>query len=598
MVKSSNISICLLAATALVATSCSDGRSVTNASPRIVDIPQQATVGGSTFQIDLSDYVSDRESPTLTYTVLAGGGSFSSSTYSNMFDSIGTYDVTFQVTDGPKTENGTFTVEVTSANLVPVNQDSAGLMLLDSASNTLTRVTSTTPNVSVRTLTGTRNLVYTLGTGSEAWYYDTYAGQSTQLAADVDGGANYQNTTSDGKLIYTTGTAPSLTTWFYNPTTTVTRNIADGGLSTLTVLVNSDDLVFYEDGVNGQADIWFYDPSEDEAVAVATEATDEQLLAVLPNGGVVFSRVGTGGELDLYYFRVGTGLVEIGADITALASRNKTFQVHDSNSKVVFTALNATDDELYFWDPGLGQTIAIATGVNTTVFNEVGTGNEIVYNVVVSGTEEDTSYIDLDDNTAATLRNSSDISTVSAVISDGSTSWAIIRGSGALSDKLAVSLVASPSTQTWSAGGTVVGGGRVANGDYVAQRLDGTALNFFDVSAGTWQTQINGTGLDFQGDGLESGDFCYVAEASGQDDLIMWDESATGSVVISGATGDDAFAALTLDGTILFTRKDGTNTTRDLFIWDGTTVTRLTNEDADGNFSDYAVAGTPIAVTK
>lgn len=598
MVKSSNISICLLATTAIIATSCSGGSTVTNASPRITDIPQQATVGGATFQLDLSDYVSDRESPTLTYTVVSGGGSFTNSTYSNMFDSIGTFDVEFQVTDGPKTENGTFTVEVTSANLVALTEDGSNLMLLDTMSNTTKRLTTTTTNPTFVGLAGTRNLVYTVGTGNEAWYYDTFVGQNTQLAADIDGGANYRNKTSDGNLIYTTGTAPELTTWIYNPTTTIARNIADGGLASFTALVNSDDLVFYEDGVNGQADIWFYDPSEDTAVAVSTEATDEQLQAVLPDGGVVFSRVGTGGELDLYYFRVGSGLVEIGSDITSIASQNKTFQVNDSNSKVVFTALNATNEELYFWNPGNGQTTAIATGVNTTVFNEVGTGNEIVYNVVVSGTEEDANFYDLDDGTTAVLRNSTDVSNVSAVISDGTTSWAIIRGTGALSDKLAVSLVASPSTQTWSAGGTVISGGRVANGDFVAQRLDGTALNHFDVSAGLWQTQINGTGLDFQGDGIDDGDFVYIAEASGQDDLLMWDASGTATVVISGATGDDAFAAKTLDGTILFTRIVGTNTTRDLFVWDAVSATRLTEEDSDDVAHDYQVLGTPFSVSK
>ena len=333
-------------------------------------------------------------------------------------------------------------------------------------------------------------------------------------------------------------------------------------------------------------------------VSVSTEATDEQLLDVLPNGGVVFSRVGGGGELDLFYYRVGTGLVEIGSDVSALATRSKTFQVHDNNSKVVFTALNGSNEELYFWSPGNGQTTAIATGVNTSVFAEVGSGNEVVYNVVVSGTEEDTSFYDLDDGTTAVLRNSTDISRVAAVISDGTTSWAMIRGDGALTDKLAVSLVASPATQTWSAGGSVVVGGRVANGDYVAERSDGTALNVFDVSVGTWGTAITGTGLDFQGDGLEDGDFVYAATVSAQADLNMWDASGTASVSISSTAGDDAFAAKTLDGTILFTRIVGTNTTKDLFVWDGTTETRLTDEDTDGNFRDYTIVGTPVAVSR
>jgi hypothetical protein len=132
----------------------------------------------------------------------------------------------------------------------------------------------------------------------------------------------------------------------------------------------------------------------------------------------------------------------------------------------------------------------------------------------------------------------------------------------------------------------------------VEERADGTALNVFDVSAGTWGTPITGAGLDFQGDGLEAGDFVYAATVSAQADLNMWDASATTSVSISSTTGDDAFAAKTLNSTILFTRKVGTNTTRDLFVWDGTTATRLTDEDSDGIFHDYTAISAGIAVTR
>ena len=46
----------------------------------------------------------------------------------------------------------------------------------------------------------------------------------------------------------------------------------------------------------------------------------EQLQAVLPNGGVVFSRLGASGEADLFYYNPGAGLAEIGLDVSALAS--------------------------------------------------------------------------------------------------------------------------------------------------------------------------------------------------------------------------------------------------------------------------------------
>jgi hypothetical protein len=78
----------------------------------------------------------------------------------------------------------------------------------------------------------------------------------------------------------------------------------------------------------------------------------------------------------------------------------------------------------------------------------------------------------------------------------------------------------------------------------------------------------------------------------------MWDESGSNSVTISNVAGDDAFAAKTLNSTILFTRKVGTNTTRDLFVWNAVTTTRLTGEDADKVFHNYSAAGSAFAASR
>jgi len=597
MVKSSNIRIHYLVATALLATACSDGRSVDNAAPRITDIPQQATLGGSTFSLDLSAYVTDRESSTLTYTVVSGGGSFADSTYSNMFDTIGEYEVAFEVTDGPKTESGTFTVQVTSANLVPLTEDGASLVLLDSSSNAFKRVTSTVPQPSILTQVGSRMVVYRLGSSGGDWVYDTYTGEKVRLGADVAGGGTYVTKTSDGKIVYTTGTSPEQTIWVYNPTTTIARDVADGGLSTLTVLINSDDLVFYENGVGGQGDIEYYNPSEDVVVSVSAEATDEQLQAVLPNGGVVFSRVGESGESDLYYYRVGTGLVEVGSDISALAARDKTFQVNDNNSKVVFTALNGADLDLYFWNPVDGQTTAINTAVGT-VFGKVGAGNEVVYNSVVTpSVEEDILYYDLDDGQAATLRDSTDIGVVAAIVNDGTTSWALVSGSAAPNDAVAVSLAAAPDVQTWSASGAVNFVDSLANGDFVAQQADGSEFAVFDVSDGTWDAPITTSTGVFGGAGLAAGDFVYSVSDTGAKNLLMWDESAGTSVTIATGADEIESLAVTLDGTLLFTRKETSLEDR-LYVWDGTTVTQLTDQDTDGIYHHYEAAGSAFAVTR
>jgi hypothetical protein len=133
--------------------------------------------------------------------------------------------------------------------------------------------------------------------------------------------------------------------------------------------------------------------------------------------------------------------------------------------------------------------------------------------------------------------------------------------------------------------------GVLDNGDVVGRHADGTALNVFDVSVGTWGTPITGAGLAFAGDGLAAGDFVYTVTASSQVDLAMWDASGTTSVVVSDTAGADAFAARTADGTILFTRVVTGNSNTDLFVWDGTAETRLTDEDNAALQFDHVVLG-------
>ncbi len=593
MVIRHSLSTSLLAVTALLAASCGGGSNVTNASPRISEVPQQSTTGGSVFTLDLASYVADRETGALTFAVTSGGGAFTGSAYSNLFDTMGEYTVAFTVSDGTKTTAGSFAVRVTSANLVTVREDASGLLLLDSATNAFVRVAGATTTPSLATGLADGRLVYQLGApaGQQLWIFDPLTRTNTRIAATATGDVIWRARTSDNKIVYSTGTANDMTLFFYNPTTGVAREINQGALSTLTVGVNSSDLVFYEVGVNGQADIYYYDPSEDDSFAVGTATTNEQLLAVLPNGGVVFARVGVGGETDLFFWKVDTGLVEIGADISALDTRNKIYNACGSGSQVVFTAQNGVNNELFSWNPGNGQTTTIAAGTYN-VFAAIGSGNEVVYNRVVSGTEIDAYFFDPDSATAATIRDAGDISFVVGVSSDGTTSWAFVRPSGTSSSLLAVSLVGTPATQTWAAGGAVATTiGVLANGDVVAQRQDGTAINAFDVSAGTWGAAIVGAGLSFEGDGIDAGDFVYTVTASSQTDLSMWDASAGNPVVVSNTAGTDDYAIRTANGTILFTRVVTGNTNADLFVWNGTAATRLTDQDAAGFRHSHTVLG-------
>jgi len=596
MVPRTNGSTRLVALVGLLVAGCSGGGSVSNASPRITAVPLQSTTGGM-FTLDVGDFVSDREGATLTYTVASGGGSFAGDVYSNTFDSMGEYTVDFTVSDGLKTTPGSFRVRVTSANLVVVREDQTGLLLLDSRTNAFVRVTGATATPSLATGLGDGRLVYQLAGsgGQQLWIFDPLLRRATRLGADQSAPVTYLAKTSDNRVVFSTGTGNDKRLFVHNPATGLTRDIAQGVLGTLTVLVNSDDLVFYEVGVNGQADVYGYDPGEDEIFAVGTAATDEQLQAVLPNGGVVFSRVGGGGESDLFYYRVSTGLVEIGSDVTAIASHDKLYQAAGTSSQVVFAAQSGAVSDLYFWNPANGQTTSISaafTAGSNDQFVAIGAGNEVVLQRVVSGTEADAFCYDLDSAVSATVRNSTDLSNVVAVAGDGTTAWAFVLPSGATSTLLATSLIGTPATQTWTAGGAVAGTVHtLANGDVVAVRADGTALNVFDVSAGTWGTDITGTGLAFGGDGLDAGDFVYSLTVSSQADLSMWDASAGNSVVVSNMAGNDAYGMLTADGTILFTHVINGETNTDLFVWNGTAATQLTDADGAGMRHDHGVLG-------
>jgi len=596
MVPRTTRSTRFVALVGLLAAACSNGGNVSNAAPRITAVPAQSTTGAA-FSLDLATFVSDRESAPLTYAVTSGGGSFAGAIYSNTFDSMGEYTVEFTVSDGSKTTPGSFRVRVTSANLVVVREDQSGLLLLDSGTNGFVRVTGSSATPSFAAGLGDGRIVYQLAgsSGQQLWVFDPLLRRATQLGTSQPAPATYVAKTGDNRVVFTTGSGNDRRLFVWNPVTGLTRDIAQGVLSTLTVLVNSDDVVFYEVGVNGQADVYSYDPSEDEIVAVGTAETDEQLQTVLPNGGVVFTRVGAGGESDLFYYRASTGLVEIGSDVPAIASHNKLWNAAGTSSQVVFTAQGGVVSDIYSWNPANGQSTSISaafTAGNYDLFASMGAGNEVVLQRVVSAGEIDAFFYDGDAGTSATVRNGSDISAVVAVSGDGTTAWAFVLPSGSTSTLLATSLVGTPVTQTWSAGGAVSSTvGMLANGDLVAVRTDGTALNVFDVSAGTWGTAITGTDLAFAGDGLDDGDFVYSHSVSSQTDLSMWDASASAVVVVSSTAGADTWQARTANGTLLFTRVSGGNSNTDLFSWNGTAETQLTDEDGAGLRHDHSVLG-------
>ncbi|MGE3172612.1 MAG: hypothetical protein AB7O97_08285 [Planctomycetota bacterium] len=580
-----------LPALGLLATACGSGGATGNASPRISAIPQQVTTGGTALALDLSTYVIDRESDAVTFTVVSGGGSFAGSTYTNTFATMGSYTVTFDAADAlGLASRGSFEVDVTSAHFAVVNEDTNGLLLLDTMTDQFVRVTSGAAPTFATGLADGR-LVYQVGTGTgrQLWIFDPFTRTTRQIGTSALPSMTYRTRTSDGRIVLTTGTAPDTDLYVFNPRTNLLTEVsAVSGQTDGDAMVNGADLVFYERGNAGQNDIYYYDPETDTSVAVGTDANDEQLLATLPDNGVVFSRVGAGGEHDLFYFKVGTGVVEIGTNVSALATADKVYGGAGSQSQVVFTAANGVSTDLYFWSPSTGIATAIAQGA-TFGFEAIGAGDEVVYRTEISATEHDLLLYDLDDATTATVRNSTDIGSVLGVTTDGTTAWALVQGSALTTRVSAVSLVGAPTTVNFD-GATATSLAEVlGNGDAIVTTAGGASLGRFDVSGGAFTT-INGTGLTYGGAGIDAGDFVYSLTAAAQTDLSMWDDSGTASVVVSNTTGNDVFRSRTNDGTLLFTRVTAPDTNADLWVWhpvDG--ETQLTTEDSAGRH-DHSVA--------
>lgn len=569
---------------------CSNGGDSTNAAPRIGDVPQQQSPGAVSFSLDLGDYVTDREGATLTYSVTAGGGAFAGSTYTNTFDSMGGHTVEFTVTDGVKTSTGTFEVLVRSGDFAVVREDLNGLFLLDTGTNQSLRVAAAAAQPSLATGLADGRLLYQLaGAYPQLWLYDPVTRTQTRLAATSDQAVSYLAKTSDGRVVYSVGPSNDFVMSLYNPRTGLAREI--GTSSVPNVLVTDTDLVFYEVAIDGQTDVYFYDPETDGTQAVGTDDRAEHLLTTLPGGVVLFSRIGAGGETHLMYFRREVGLVEVGADQTALATRDKSFLAAGSGNRIVFAAPTSGNGELFYWLPATGQTTPIATG-SDAAFDALSSNGEVVFHEVVSGSEQDVYYYDIVNDVAGTVRDGSDVSAVLGVTTSLGTSWAIIRPSTDAANPVAISLAASPVTATWAAGGTSAAHVDVlADGDVVAARQDQTALGVFDASAGSWSTVVSGTGLAFAGPGLDANDFVFSRQVSGQTDLSMWDDSAVTSVVVGNAAGDEVFQARSLSDTILFTRVTAPNTNADLWAWDGTDATQVTGVDTAGLRHDHAVLG-------
>lgn len=581
---------------ALVLAGC--GSKGMDSAPRLSLVPDQSVGAGGALNLDLASYVSDKEGDPITWSVTSGGGSFTGSTYTNTFATLGTYTVGVRATDvSGKQANTNFTVRVKVANLAAVAEGD-DLRLLDGDTLSFLELNAT-PGVAetLRTTLGKGHVIYkrVVGSNTDLFAYDPYTRLTATLGNETDRNEDYVAKTTDHKVVFERANPATsdrdLFLWDA-PTGTLRTISADASADETGAVVSSENLVYYQRAQGGQYDLYYYDPALDTSVAISTDARNEVIRAAVPGGGIVFTRVGAGGELDLFWFRKSTGTVEIGADLSAtMLAQTKTWAGFTSGGKVVFEVTGVTEIDLCVWNPTTGATRVISgSDTGDARFRGANSLDSLVYSIAASPTDANLAYYDYATNVRTVFESSANDATYKAACATGELLYEVTAASRDLNIFVPASLT---SVTTLSTGSDETFLGLLANDTIVFTRV-GTGLMAANKTATNVVTVMAGTAANFGFGGAlaASGDFVFSVDAGGQNDLYVWDESALTSSAITTHLGHEIFGAELSGERVLFTRVETANTTSDLFLWvRGTNViTRLTTTSVNHAVAAYYVA--------
>ena len=589
----------------LALAACS-GSSSNNAAPSFGTIPQQRVAGGTTFTLDLEPYVQDREDAdaTMSYSVVSGGGSIALGTpsggvtpvnYTNDFDTLGNYTVLVRATDaGGKSTDTSFDVEVTSARLAAVQQNTSGLLLLDVDTNATVQVVSGGNQPTYVGGTPLGCAIYQIGTGAnkQLWIYDLVTRSSRRIATDKTW-VNYVAQTSTGRIVFTSGPSSDTDLWIYNPSTGFTTEIsAQAGEIDGSAVITTDDLVFYERGNSGQSDVWYFDPTLGTSTSVATASSNEVIRGALENGAVLFTRIGGGGETDLYYVSLATGVLEVGSDLgTTEQSQSKTYAGATSDNKIVFELAAVSGTDLYVWNSTSGTTRAIATNSEEDRFEGVTESDVIVYRREFSSTNHDLYVYTWAGNASTAVAVTNDRENYLASLSTGDFVYERFVNGDQSMDIVVYSVTGASIAALGETGADDFTFQAVLSDDTVVYLHEtSTPVLYAHPSSGPAVAVATGNAPVFKQE-TTGGDFVYETTNAGNTNVYLWDASGSTSVTIGNAAGDEAFMAYTAAGTVLFTRVTTGNTNADLFVWNGTSATQLTNQDTAGQRYDHTVVG-------
>lgn len=604
----SNLCLATAATCALVLTSCNSSTDNPGKAPRVTAIPSQGWLGGATFQLKLTKYVTDPNNQTLTFTVNSGGGTVTTGTYSHVFATVGSKTVTMTVSNGVRTTDFSFVVVIETGHQAVV-QAGTSLVLLDrsTVTNASPWVTGQLYSSHFMTVSNSQgytdtykaglnrgHLIYERAQGSQTdlYVFDAFDPETVQLGDDPDFETDekFQGETSDNRVIFTSGTATDTDLYIFNAITELTREIrAVKGSHERNAVVDSSDYVYFESGPSAQRDIYIYNPSKDELDPVSTSTKNEVIRGVVTGGGVVFTRDEGAGDVDLWYYKPGVGLTQVAADVSTSGFQARTLDYNGSTSdgKVVFTEnVSGTDTNLYYWDSGTLTTTTVSANLDVhDVFDAVTTNAKIIYTHQVSGSDWDVHArtvagpdvdVDLSGTTAKDTFQA--LTALNDVV--------FFRGANDMHvyDDSAESLLGADTGGSLALTlDTALTGGNVVYSKKTL--LDVDVLHRWDVSNVSQLVSATGT---FAGAMDNGTDFVIKNTVSGQDDLFVWRETGDSIETISTNGSDEKFVVSTAVGNGVVFSRNGGNDNYDLYVWTlATGVRQLTSTE-----HSHTLAGT------
>ncbi len=473
--------------------------------------------------MDLGSYIADPDTAdsTLTLTETSSwGGSFSGTTYTNTFDTMGTYKVTFTAADPDgHSSTGSFQVRLNKGVLF-VYQVSSDLRYVDGGTGYVKDFSGNDgySETWVGTLSDGK-IVFkrTVGSQDDLYVYDPVTGELKTVAADPEETESYVGGTSYGAILYSKGDAGSRDLYLYDPSTGQTTTVSDNSLDDLDAHVGSgDDIYFERASSSGQKDIWHYDTGSGELKQVSGSTYDEGISRTLPNGNLVYWRLNVNGTKDLFYYTTSGNSYTIcaGSEEDAVAGNT-------SAGHVLYTKGGAG---LYVFNVSSMSSATIESSGTVDYKTSMGSGDYVIYEL--SG---NLYAYRISTGTKTTIHASA---AYEGKLSDDGT---LVYSSS--NDLFTYVLSSGTATNISGTSGTASSFDAVLSNDDIVFTESG-ALKYWDTSASTKVDVSTSDGTEtYKGD-MGGGKFCF-ATTGGSGNLYIWDtEAGSGTTVSSDSAAD------------------------------------------------------------